>query len=202
MRRFWNFLDFSHKEKSALRIAKVDSLKTAVHRTRTTLPEVVATFLGLRSPAHILHLETSAKMKRVEALVPFIKYNGSSLLLDENPIPRNAILNLTCYRTLRNVQADDFVPGVQEARQEQSARYESLQHDRSFRSARLANRRSRNLLSSPPRATRRVFSSKSCTVLQRSVETMAPSTRGSSGMPSTNVSIALLRGTRSHSGAS
>ncbi|XP_032676285.1 uncharacterized protein LOC116846491 isoform X2 [Odontomachus brunneus] len=150
-RRFWNFLDFFRKEK----IAKVDSLKTAVHRT-WTLPEVVATFLGFRSPAHILHLETSAKIKHIKALVPFTKYNGSSLL-DENPISRNA-------------------------------------HDRA------ANLTNRNPSSFSPRATRRVFSSKSCTVLQRSVKTMAPSTKGSNGMPNTNVSIVPLRGTRSHSG--
>lgn len=48
-------------------------------------------------------------MKRVEALMPFAKYSDLSSSLDENPIPRNnAVLNLACYKSLRDARADDF----------------------------------------------------------------------------------------------
>ncbi|XP_014468581.1 PREDICTED: uncharacterized protein LOC106741284 [Dinoponera quadriceps] len=107
-RRFWNFLDFCNKEKSILEADKVGSLKTIVQRARATLPEVVAEFPGSRSPTQFSHFEISAKMKRLEALKYFARYNDLPSLLDKNPIHRNALLNLACYKTLRNVQADDF----------------------------------------------------------------------------------------------
>lgn len=110
------------------------------------------------------------------------------------------------YRTSNVPTAEDraekfdgrssFAADIEAARREQNARYESSQCDRSSGSASRANQGPRDLPSSSPR----VFSSKSCAAIQKSVETVGPSTRDSSGMPDAKVSIVPLRSTRSHSG--
>ncbi|EFN83943.1 Homeobox protein SIX1 [Harpegnathos saltator] len=81
-RRLWDLLDFSRKDRNAPRIAKVNPSRATARRTRTSLPEVAAMFLGPRiSATQFSRFGANTRVTRVEALKPSAKHNDLPSIL-------------------------------------------------------------------------------------------------------------------------